>query len=257
VSLLISIVTPLHNEAENLPELVARVARTMAPWCASRPGADWELLACDDHSTDDSAAVLARLAQEEPRLRPLRNPRRSGQTGGFATGFANARGAIIVTMDGDLQVRPEDIPALLAPLERGERDVTNAVRVGRQHDLAMIAISRVGNAILRALTPCPVADAASNFTALRADLVRGLALIENDHRYLIPMLIHRGLDPDRVADVPLPHESRRRGASKYRALEKAARGAPEILRFRQRLRAGFYGGPTRDRTPPRSRPGAP
>lgn len=240
----VSIVTPIHDEEANLAELCNRIASTMEAWRSERAGTDWELLACDDASSDESLEVLRAIAKREPRVRPLSNLRRSGQTGGFVTGFAAASGDVVVTMDADLQVFPEDIPALLAPLERDERDLTNAVRVGRQHGAASIAISRLGNAALRLLLRVPVADAGSNFTAVRARFVRGLRLVENDHRYLVPILVRRGLDPARVADVPVRHAARRRGASKYRALEKAIGGAPELLRVRRRIASGFYDEPT-------------
>ncbi|MCZ7648664.1 MAG: glycosyltransferase family 2 protein [Planctomycetota bacterium] len=236
----VSVVTPIHNEAENIPELVERIAATMEAWRAERDGRDWEHLACDDHSSDPSLELLQELAAKYPRLRPVRNPVRSGQTGGFQTGFAHASGDTIVTMDADLQNFPEDIPKLLAPLDEGRLDLTNAIRMRRQHALGLIAISRLGNLLIRFLMTCPVKDAASNFTALPAQLARGLKLLENDHRYVIPILVRRGLDPKRIGDVETRHAPRKHGASKYKALRKALTGVPELLRCKKRLRAGFY-----------------
>lgn len=236
----VSIVTPLHNEERNLEELVQRIAATLEAWRAARPGAEWEHLACDDHSTDGSLALLRKLAETNPRLRPLQNPRRSGQTGGFETGFRHAAGDVIVTLDADLQNYPEDIPLLLEPLEAGRLDLTNAVRLGRRHSLPMILISRGGNLLIRSLLTCPVSDAASNFTALPARLARELTLVENDHRYLIPILVRRGLDPGRIGDIGTRHAARKHGASKYKVLKKALSGIPELFRFRRRLKAGFY-----------------
>jgi glycosyltransferase involved in cell wall biosynthesis len=236
----VSIVIPIHNEEENLPELMARVTKTLEAWRAARPGSDWECLACDDHSTDKSLSVLKKLAVASPRLRPLRNPKRSGQTGGFQTGFSHATGDTIVTMDADLQSYPEDIPLLLEPVEQGRLDLANALRVRRQHSRWLVAISRGGNLLIRLFLTCPVQDAASNFTALPARLVKDLTLVENDHRYLIPILIRRGLDPTRVGDVPTRHAPRKHGVSKYTVLRKALTGIPELLRFRRRLETGFY-----------------
>ena len=162
------------------------------------------------------------------------------QTGGFETGFRHATGDTIVTMDADLQNFPEEIPRLLAPLEEGRLDLANAVRMNRQHAGSLIAISRLGNLLIRALMTCPVQDAASNFTALPARLARSLTLVENDHRYIIPILVRRGLDPTRIGDVETRHQARKHGASKYKALRKAWSGFPELLRCRKRLREGFY-----------------
>lgn len=236
----VSVVTPIHNEEASIPELVERIARTMEAWRQRAAGLEWEHLACDDHSTDGSLALLKKLAQGNPRLRPVQNPRRAGQTGGFETGFRHATGDVVVTMDADLQNFPEDIPLLLAPLEAGTLDLTNAIRSKRQHAGSLIAISKLGNLLIRMLMTCPVQDAASNFTALPARLAKGLTLLENDHRYLIPILVRRGLDPRRIGDVVTRHEARKHGASKYKALRKALTGFPELLRCRRRLQVGFY-----------------
>lgn len=236
----VSILTPIHNEEENIPELVERIEKTMEAWRGAGPGREWEHLACDDWSTDGSLALLKKLAETHPRLRPAQNAKRSGQTGGFETGFRHATGEVIVTMDADLQNFPEDIPLLLAPIEEGRLDLTNAVRMKRRHSLPMILISRGGNVLIRALLTCPVRDAASNFTALPAKHARGLTLVENDHRYVIPIFVRRGLDPRRIGDVETRHTARKHGASKYKVLRKAFAGVPELFRFRKRLKAGFY-----------------
>jgi len=239
----VSVVTPIHNEVPNIPELVERIAKTMEAWRALAPageGREWEHLACDDHSTDESLALLKKLAETNPRLRPIQNPKRSGQTGGFETGFRNATGDVIVTMDADLQNMPEDIPVLLKPIEEGRLDLVNAIRMRRQHGTSLIAISKLGNYLIRWFMTCPVTDAASNFTALKASYARDLTLVENDHRYVIPILVHRGMDPKRIGDAPTRHEARKHGASKYSAFRKALTGFPELLRCKKRMRAGFY-----------------
>lgn len=239
----VSVLTPIHNETASIPELVARIEKTMEDWRAQKPGRDWEHLACDDHSTDGSLELLQQLAASHPRLKPVRNPKRSGQTGGFDTGFRHAGGDIIVTMDADLQNQPEDIPLLVAPVEEGTLDLCNAIRMKRQHAGALIAISKLGNVLIRMLMTCPVSDAASNFTALRASFVKDLTLVENDHRYLIPILVRRGLDPQRIGETGTRHAARQHGASKYSALRKALTGFPELLRCKRRIRAGCYDWP--------------
>lgn len=236
----VSIVTPIHNEEESIPELVERISATMEAWRKAAPGRDWEHLACDDLSSDGSLALLKKLAEANPRLRPVQNPKRSGQTGGFETGFRHATGDYIVTMDADLQNYPEDIPKLLEPIEQGRLDLTNAVRMRRQHSLAMILISKGGNLLIHTFLTCPVSDAASNFTALPAKFAKNLTLIENDHRYVIPIFVRRGLDPKRIGDVETRHTARKHGASKYKVIKKALTGVPELFRFRGRLKRGYY-----------------
>jgi dolichol-phosphate mannosyltransferase len=236
----VSVVTPIHNESANIPELVERIAAAMEAWRNTKADRDWEHLACDDHSSDGSLELLKSLTKKFPRLRPLQNPKRSGQTGGFETGFRHATGDVIVTMDADLQNLPEEIPLLVAPLEDGRMDLCNAIRMKRRHAGSLIAISKLGNMLIQWFMTCPVSDAASNFTALKACFARDLALVENDHRYLIPILVHRGMDARRIGELPTRHEARKHGASKYSALRKALTGFPELLRCRKRLRQGFY-----------------
>ena len=124
----VSIITPIHNETSNIPELVDRIEKTMESWRALEAGRDWEHVACDDHSTDGSLEMLKDLAKTHTHLKPVQNPKRSGQTGGFETGFRNATGDVVVTMDADLQNQPEDILLLLKPIEEGKLDLVNAIR---------------------------------------------------------------------------------------------------------------------------------
>ncbi|MGD0089364.1 MAG: hypothetical protein ABSE73_05530, partial [Planctomycetota bacterium] len=124
--------------------------------------------------------------------------------------------------------------------DEGKLDLCNAIRTKRRHAGALIAISKLGNLLIRLLLTCPVSDAASNFTALRSSFVKDLTLLENDHRYLIPILVRRGLDPRRVGEVPTRHEARKHGSSKYSALRKAMTGFPELLRCKKRIKTGFY-----------------
>jgi len=236
----VSIITPIHNETSNIPELVERIEKTMEAWRALEAGRDWEHVACDDHSTDGSLEMLKDLAKKHPHLKPVQNPKRSGQTGGFETGFRNATGDVVVTMDADLQNQPEDIPLLLKPIEEGRLDLVNAIRTKRQHAGTLIAISKLGNVLIRLFMTCQVSDAASNFTALKSSYARDLKLVENDHRYLVPILVRRGMDPKRIGDANTRHEARKHGASKYSALRKALTGFPELLRCKKRLRKGVY-----------------
>ena len=236
----VSVVTPIHNESSNIPELIGRIEKTMESWRNQKPGREWEHLACDDHSSDGSLELLQKLTAAHPRLRPVQNPRRSGQTGGFETGFRHATGDVIVTMDADLQNQPEEIPMLVAPIEEGRLDLVNAIRTNRQHAGSLIAISKLGNVLIQFLMTCPVSDAASNFTALKSSYAKDLKLIDNDHRYLIPIVVRRGMDPKRIGELPTCHEARKGGASKYSAVRKAMTGFPELLRCKRRINAGFY-----------------
>ena len=110
----LSVVIPIYNESPNVRQLHAELTSTLEAW-----GRPYEIIAVDDGSTDDSFQILSELHAADPRLHVIRFRRNFGQTAAFAAGFAHARGAIIVTSDGDLQNDPRDIPALVAELERG------------------------------------------------------------------------------------------------------------------------------------------
>ena len=110
----LSVVIPIYNESPNVRQLHAELTATLEAW-----GRPYEIVAVDDGSRDDSFQILSELHAADPRLRVIRFRRNFGQTAAFAAGFAHARGAIIVTSDGDLQNDPRDIPALVAELERG------------------------------------------------------------------------------------------------------------------------------------------
>src|SRR6185503_8532382 len=110
----LSVVIPIRDEAESLPELHRELTSTLDAW-----GRAYEIIVIDDGSTDESFDVLARLQAADPRLRVIRFRRNFGQTAAFAAGFEFARGRYIVTSDGDLQNDPRDIPAMVDALERG------------------------------------------------------------------------------------------------------------------------------------------
>src|SRR5947199_7545578 len=110
----LSVVIPIRNEAPSIDLLHRELTETLTAW-----GRDYELIVVDDGSTDESFETLARLQALDPHLRAIRLRRNFGQTAAFAAGFDHARGRYIVTMDGDLQNDPADIPELIATLERG------------------------------------------------------------------------------------------------------------------------------------------
>jgi len=235
----LTLVLPMHDEEGNVPELWRRVRDTLDGRARRLPGFTWEVIAADDVSGDRTPALLAALAKEDPRLRPVRHPERRGQTGGFDTGFRNATGHVVLTMDADLQNQPEDIDLLLDAMRDRDLELVNAVRRKRRHGILIRLSSRIYNLLMKLFFLCPVSDAASNFTAIDARFVRDLPLLWNDHRYLIPILQRRGLR--RVGEVETRHEERKAGRAKY-GVSKALGGFPELLRAWWRLHRGFYDG---------------
>ncbi len=227
-----TVLSPIHNEEENLEELVKRTRKTMKKYS----GNSWEYLLIDDKSTDDSSKILKKFSKKYKNVKTVRHKKQKGQTGCFDTGFKKAKGNVIITMDGDLQISPEDIPKLLDKINGN--DIANAVRLERKHPIWMIFASKCYNVLMQIFFRSPASDNASNFTAVKSKYLKGLSLQDNDHRYLIPILLRRGAK--KVADVPIIHNTRKGGKSKYTALPKYIKGFPEIFQAWYRINSGQY-----------------
>ncbi len=223
----LSVVIPVHNEAEALPELVNRL-RSVLPGAAER----WEIILVDDGSTDGSARLLRRMAYVEPRLHPFATRIRQGQTHALRAGLARARGRIVVTLDGDLQNPPEEIPKLVAAL-----DDTVDVVVGWRRDrhdpfLVRRFPSEIANRWIRRLTRVPVHDHGCALRAYRADVIRDLHLYGDHHRLLPAVCFLHGA---RIREIPVAHAPRRTGRSKY-GVRRVFRVLADVLAIYMLLR---------------------
>src|SRR5499433_3293398 len=143
----LSVVVPIRNEAPSLEELYRELTERLTAW-----GRSYEILIVDDGSTDQSFDILGRLQARDPRLRVIRFRRNFGQTAAFAAGFDHARGRYIVTMDGDLQNDPSDIPGLVEMLERGS-DIVCGWRKERKDPLLSRRLpSTIANVLISVVT---------------------------------------------------------------------------------------------------------
>ncbi len=203
----ISVVVPVYNEEDNVGELVDRVTAVMRA-----TGYGFELIVIDDGSADQTLAHLrrARLAVDELRVVVLR--RNFGQTAALQAGFDHARGRIIVTLDGDLQNDPADIPRLIAVIERGA-DVVSGWRRDRKDTLVMRKIpSILANSLIRWLTGVPVHDQGCSLKAYRREVVERLDLYSDMHRFITVLTMWNAA---KIAEVEVTHHPRRAGISKY------------------------------------------
>src|SRR5690349_21475995 len=205
----VSVVIPVYNEEENLPELAERVGAALA-----RSGRDFEVILVDDGSRDHSAAVLAELAATRPWLKPLYLIRNYGQSAALQAGFDAAEGEIIVTLDGDLQNDPDDIPPLLELLDaRPDVDVISGWRKDRQDRTVSRKIpSAAANALISRVTGVRLHDYGCALKLYRAEVIRDLRLYGELHRFIPALAAEVGA---KIVEVPVRHHARTRGKSKY------------------------------------------
>jgi len=215
----ISVVVPAYNEAESLPEFLAELRAAL-----DATGQRAEILIVDDGSDDGTPALLAGERARDPRLRPLRLDPRSGQSAALAAGLARARGAVIVTLDADLQNDPADLPRVLAALK--DADVVSGIRTHRRDTWVRLVSSRIANATRRLALGDPITDIGCSFKAYRREALEGLPMFVGVHRFLPALCVFRGA---RLAQVPLAHRPRRHGVSKYGVHNRLWRGINDLI----------------------------
>lgn len=203
----LSVVVPLFDEEPNVAPLVEGVRDALGD-------RDWELLLVDDGSTDGTAAAAAAAARNDDRVRPLRLARNYGQATAMQAGFERASGTIVVSLDGDLQNDPRDIPRLVERLRESGCDLVAGYRVDRQDAFLTRALpSRLANALIRRVTGTPLRDNGCTLRAYRREVVDRMHLYSGMHRFVAPLAA--GTAGARVEEMPVRHHPRRHGESKY------------------------------------------
>ena len=203
----ISVVVPMRNESPNVRDLYHEVTRALTAF-----GRPYEILAIDDGSTDDTFQVLAGLQASDPRLRVIRFRRNFGQTAAFAAGFARARGRYIVTMDGDLQNNPADIPAMVKRIDDGA-DIVAGWRKDRKDAFINRRLpSLIANTIISSTTGVKLHDYGCSLKVFRAEIVKGMRLYGEMHRFLPAIASEQGVE---IVEHVVDHRPRKHGASKY------------------------------------------
>jgi glycosyltransferase involved in cell wall biosynthesis len=226
----ISVVVPVHNEERSVALLYDELRSALEPL-----DRDWEAIFVDDGSTDGSFAALTRLHAGAENVRVVRLRRNFGKAAALVAGFDQARGDTIVTLDGDLQDDPGEIPRLLAKLDEGF-DLVTGWKTHRRDPLSRRVLSRVFNSVTSRLSGVRLHDMNCGLKAYRAEVVHGLRIYGELHRF-VPVLAHyRGF---RIAELPVNHRPREHGRSRY-GVERYLRGFLDLLtvsfigRYRQR-----------------------
>lgn len=217
----ISLVIPAYDEAESLPALATEIREALR-----RSRWSYEVLVVDDGSGDATPEVLARLARRDPRIRTVRLERNTGQSAALAAGFDRARGAIVVTLDADLQNDPADIPKLVRTLESADVEAVSGVRTER-HDTRLRRLSsRLANAVRRRVLRDGITDVGCSLKAYRREVLVELPRFHGMHRFL-PALIQ--LCGGRMLEIPVRHRPRRYGSAKYGVHNRLWRGIADLM----------------------------
>jgi glycosyltransferase involved in cell wall biosynthesis len=203
----LSVVIPLFNEQDNVPLLVDQVLAVLRP--IGRP---FELVLVDDGSSDGTGTVLEQLASRTPELVAVLLRRNYGQTAAMAAGFDASSGAVLITLDGDLQNDPADIPLLLERLEQGF-DLVSGWRHQRQDAaLQRLLPSKIANQLIAQVTGVKLHDYGCSLKAYRREVVADLNLYGELHRFLPALAFIEGA---RISEVKVNHHPRLFGSSKY------------------------------------------
>jgi len=218
----ISVVIPVYNEAPSLRELYARAVDAL-----DGAGSSFELIFVDDGSTDTTFAELERLHAADGRVRAVRFKRNFGQHSAMHAGLVRARGEVLVTMDGDLQNSPEDLPRLVEAVEAGA-DVASGTRTARRDSWGRTLPSRVINGMLRRFTGVEIADFGCAFNAYRRSAIEPMLGAIGRQKFTKALVLSGGAS---VVEVPVEH-SPRAGRSRYSPLR--------LTRLALHVLAGFW-----------------
>ncbi len=205
----VSVVIPIKDERDNLPPLTEQLLKVLGSQDQSRT-ASFEILYIDDGSTDGSSALLDNLAAQHGEVRVLHFDRNYGQTSAFDAGFRHASGELVVTMDGDLQFDPADIPALLH--FTNQYDLVCGWRKDRHDNLVRKLSSRIANFVRTSVTHDGVHDTGCSLKVFRRAVVEKMQLFEGMHRFFPALAQMHGFT---VTEVPVRHFPRAHGLSKY------------------------------------------
>ncbi|MEM9664015.1 MAG: glycosyltransferase family 2 protein, partial [Bacteroidota bacterium] len=204
----LSLVIPVYNEAESLPELAAGIEAVCA-----EAGLTYEVWLVDDGSSDSSWEVIEALHAQDPRFMGVRFRRNYGKSAALAVGFEQARGRYVITMDADLQDDPAEIPLLIGHLEEGEYDLVSGWKQKRHDPLGKTIPSRFFNAITRGFSGIPLHDFNCGLKIYRREVVKSVRVYGELHRY-IPLLA-KWEGYERIGEKVVQHHARKYGHTKF------------------------------------------
>lgn len=203
----ISVVISIYNEEGNLKELYTKFINIIPSITEN-----YEIIFVDDASTDNSFEILKEINKEDKKVKVIKFRRNFGQSAAISAGFDYSKGDVIITMDGDLQNDPEDIPTLLETLEKEDYDVVCGWRFDREDSMLKKAFSKMANRLRRRFTAEDIHDSGCTLRAYKKECLADLELYGEMHRYIPALLLWKGY---KIGEVKVRHHKRMYGKTKY------------------------------------------
>lgn len=228
----LSIVIPFHNEYESLFELIPRLDIVLG-----EIKSEVEVYLVDDGSTDKSYDFVNNFKPKHFDKKIIRNDKKSGQTVCYSKAFEAASGTYILRMDADLQDSPEDLPLFFEHFQNGAQLIMG-LREVRKHRRIIRMASMIYDLLITMLFNSPLHSNSGSFVAFKAEFVKNIPWVKNDHRYIPLIAMHRGAL--NIREVIVQHSNRKFGQSKYDPVKKLIKGIPEVIFFLIRLKRGYY-----------------
>ncbi len=217
----ISVVIPLYNEEESLPELLAWIKRVMDENTFS-----YEVLLIDDGSTDQSWSVITELGLENTAIRGLKFGRNNGKTAALQVGFNACKGKVVITMDADLQDSPDEIPSLYKMITEEKYDLVSGWKQKRYDPITKTLPTKLFNAATRYISDIQLNDFNCGLKAYRIEVVKNMVIYGEMHRYLPVIAKWNGFS--KIGEKPVAHQARKYGYTKF-GLERFMNGFLDLL----------------------------
>jgi glycosyltransferase involved in cell wall biosynthesis len=222
VNLIYSVVIPLKNEAGNIVDLINEIEPVMHSL-----GQPWELICIDDGSTDETGKILDELFQQKPYLRIILFSQNYGQSSAFDVGFKAAKGTFVITLDGDGQNDPKDIPRLVQLIQ--DHDLVCGIRLKRKDSFIKRLTSKMANFVRNRLCDDGVKDTGCSLKIYRKSCLEQIKMYHGMHRFLPALFKIEGF---RIQQIPVNHRERIRGKSNYNFFNRSFNTVADLLAVR-------------------------
>jgi glycosyltransferase involved in cell wall biosynthesis len=217
-----SLIVPLKNEESNIVDLIEEIEPVM-----QKLRQPWELICVDDGSNDQTRSILLKLSEQKPYLRPLYFKKNYGQSSAFDAGFKAAKGDLIITLDGDRQNDPADIPKLVQLID--SCDLVCGIRQKRQDPWNKKIISKLANAVRRWICEDGVQDTGCSLKVYRRSCLQKIKMYDGMHRFLPALFL---IENFKIKETLVNHRERSKGVSKYNFFNRSFNTVADLLAVR-------------------------